>query len=256
MSIHRIFQVLNLEYRESSTIKRLFERLGEDFSISIVSLNWDIVAEKHLRSGIDYGIEVLPLDDSFVKPDGRLLLKLHGSSNWIYCDCCHRIYGGAEKSALLRKAFLEASDFMLFGGPEIDDEELGAICGGRKCDHCGNTMAGRVATFSYRKAFSINQFQTIWDRAHDVLSSANTWLFVGYSMPEADFEFRHLLKSAQLGRRDLSQWDCRVVVKSGGVAARRYSSFFGLKPDHIFCKGLKLWTQDHLETFCDERGAR
>jgi hypothetical protein len=122
MSIHRIFQILNLKYRHSGAIAGLLGKLQEHFDVSLVTLNWDIVAEKHINQdrGVEYGIEVLPLDGTFVKPEGVLLLKVHGSSNWIYCDCCRRIYGGAEKSALLRRTFLEVADFELFDGPERD----------------------------------------------------------------------------------------------------------------------------------------
>lgn len=258
MSIHRIFQLLDLEFTRSAAIEELLDKLGEHFDLSLVNLNWDIVAERHIRRGIHYGIEVARLDDTFVRDDGVTLLKLHGSSNWVYCDCCHRVYGGTEKSALHRRAFLEVSDFESFEGLvgiDMDkvEDELGDV-GLRRCGCCGNTMAGRVATFSYRKAFSINQFQTIWDRAHEVMSRANTWLFVGYSMPEADFEFRHLLKSAQLARREPSDWKCEVVLKGDAAAGCRYMRFFGMDPGGICQTGMKDWVRGCLDTFCRTRG--
>jgi hypothetical protein len=117
-------------------------------------------------------------------------------------------------------------------------------------------MGGRVATFSYRKAFSINQFQTIWDHAYKVLRNSDTWLFVGYSMPEADFEFRHLLKSAQLARKNLSGWSCKVVLKDDDVAERRYRSFFGIKLNQICQKGLTGWVNGCLDSFCREKGSK
>lgn len=254
MSIHRIFQLLDLEYRHSEAIEELFGKLDEHFDVSVVTLNWDIVAERHINRGVDYGIEVLPLADTFVRPQGVLLLKVHGSSNWIYCDCCRRVYGGAEKSALHKKAYLEVADFDLFDGPVSNASTEWGNGRERVCRHCGNLVAGRVATFSYRKAFSINQFQTIWDHAHEALSKADTWLFIGYSMPEADFEFRHLLKSAQLARNDVSRWTCEVVLKDDDSAAKRYMSFFGLKASQICQKGLAGWVEGCLDLLCREKG--
>jgi len=71
----------------------------------------------------------------------------------------------------------------------------------RTCIGCPGRIAARVATFSYRKRLRVPFFESIWDEAHNDLRLADRWLFVGYSLPEADIEIRHLLKTAQLARR-------------------------------------------------------
>lgn len=214
MSIHRILHLLDLNYNQSPAIPRLFSSLQRQFKVSVVTLNWDIVTEKNLRWAVDYGIPVSWLDAGAERSNGVLLLKLHGSSNWVYCDSCRRVYAGTDgKTALHKKIFLEASDFdsELFSINGVDLKRAVKVLENgddRACRDCGNRTAGRMATFSYRKAFSINQFQTIWDRAHAVLRDSDIWLFIGYSMSEADFEFRHVLKSAQLARKEHSS--CRA----------------------------------------------
>lgn len=116
----------------------------------------------------------------------------------------------------------------------------------RTCAWCANRLAGRLATFSYRKAFSINQFQTIWDRAYSALARADRWLFVGYSMPEADFEFKHLLKAAQLARPKSSDLSMHVVLKCDPPAARRYEGYFGNRLDSVSQVGLEEWVSSSL----------
>ena len=46
-----------------------------------------------------------------------------------------------------------------------------------------------------RKHLDVPFFQSIWDDARESLRSAERWLFIGYSMPEAAVGgIRHLLK--------------------------------------------------------------
>ena len=69
------------------------------------------------------------------------------------------------------------------------------------CSRCGAPLSARVATFSFSKALGYFQFQAVWDASLRTLREAKTWLFIGYSLPEADFQIRHLLKTAQMGRK-------------------------------------------------------
>jgi hypothetical protein len=258
MSIHRIFQLLNSKYEHSDKIDKLFNELNNYFNVSVVTLNWDIVAENHISQGVNYGIdiELLGNDEGLIKSNGILLLKVHGSSNWVYCDCCRKIFIGTGKTAVQYKAYLEVEDFSLFNS--IDDcisEKLQRERNSSKCSYCDNTLTGRVATFSYRKDLFISQFQAIWERAYNVLSHSDNWLFIGYSMPEADFEFRHLLKSAQLARKDLSKWECKVVLKNDITAVERYRKFFGISDNDVCQKGLSDWVDNKLTIFCHEKGA-
>jgi len=253
MSIHRVFQILDASVGRADRASQLLLRLHEMFDVSIITLNWDIVVELLLKANgrsVSYGITIGEFPDTFETIGGTPLLKVHGSSNWVYCDCCRRLYAGTRKSALYQRAFLEEKDFELFvGGRRLKGLGLGNH-DDRKCPHCGNVMAGRVATFSYRKAFSINQFQTIWDKSHEHLSNASIWLFVGYSMPQADFEFRHLLKSAQLACCPVGGWKCEAIVGTDRNAAERYRGFFGLQDDCVRQESLSWWVEHRLDDFC------
>jgi hypothetical protein len=202
-----------------------------------------VVAERHLDAlgvGYDYDIDVRALDDTALPAGPMRLHKMHGSSNWLYCDSCRQLYAPpAGKAALNLNAYLEPDDFRLLGrddaAAEVAARKIPSVCA-----RCDNPLAGRLATFSYRKAFSINQFQTIWDRAYSALARADRWLFIGYSMPEADFEFRHLLKAAQLARRPASALSITMVCKDKETAPR-FRAFFGDAMGDISEEGLEDW---------------
>ena len=160
--------------------------------------------------------------------------------------------GRIASTALNKKTFLEPDDFKLFNVKDEIADQIEDLADDRDCLHCGNKLAGRVATFSYRKAFSIAQFQTIWERAHAYLREADTWLIVGYSLPEADFEFLHLLKSAQLARKKYSQLPIEVVIKKSDETTKRYKRFFGLNEQQIKRGGIEKWTEKRLNEFVKE----
>lgn len=244
MSIHKTFDILNSRWGSNGPSMDLLSSLSENFDLSIVSLNWDIIVEQYLYEQLKIEFTyTVPVTDFFDRPlstTGIPLLKMHGSANWLYCDSCRSIYAGLfSKDGLLRGAYMEKSDFELFG---LEEENISTEQ--KRCLNCGAQMAGRVATFSYRKAFSIAQFHTIWENAYRVLSQSDQWLFIGYSMPAADFEFKHLLKSAQHAREDAGKWRGTVILKDDTDAANRYKRFFGLNDGAIIQVGMAAWVKD------------
>lgn len=258
MSIHRVFQILAVGGQKNELINKMLKTLNAKYDMSIVTLNWDLIVEKHLyEMGIDYyyPIETFKLlTKSMGEPwerEGIPIMKMHGSSNWIYCDSCRRIYSGkVAKSALTRKTFLEKDDFKLFGLTEDTLKNMfKRISRDRECPHCENTMGGRVATFSFRKAFSISQFQSLWERAYDALRKADIWLMAGYSLPQADFEFLHLLKSAQMARNDPDALSIEAIIQGNAKTVNRYRGFYGENNLRIEVGGLEKWIEDRMNDF-------
>ena len=81
-------------------------------------------------------------------------------------------------------------------------------------------------------------FEKSWLSAERLLRSANKWVFVGYSLPAADYEFKHLLKRVQLSRKEAPQF---VVITGGSEidcdnTYLNYQRFFGrdIKKDGNF----------------------
>jgi len=259
MSIHRVFQLLTAG-KKNKIIHKTLRELNDNYDLSIVTLNWDIVVEKHLyREDINFHYPIKTF--KFASKDfgapwkhkGVPIIKIHGSTNWVYCDSCRRFFTGKiASSALNKKTFLETMDFEIFNSDKKIVKSLGLYRKDRRCPYCKNTMAGRVATFSYRKGFSIAQFQSIWERAHAALREADQWLIIGYSMPEADFEFLHLLKSAELGRKSPRRLSIKVITKGNIETAQRYRGFFNIKRLQINEGGLEKWVEEDLGDFIDD----
>ena len=255
MSIHRALKLLDLPPTITTAHQRLFSVLTNTFPISIVTTNWDIMAERCLqRQGIlfFYARDQTDTEGLRVSPKGVAVMKLHGSGNWGYCDCCRRLLTAdidLGKVVVHYNWLLEHEDFELFdGGKEVARSLVPEY---RACFACGGRIAIRIATFSYRKHLDVPAFQTIWDEARACLAGAQRWLFVGYSMPEADIEIRHLLKTAQLARNDLERLSIEVVLKRDAAAADRYRRFFGRSNVTIHSSGLGDWIETHLSQYCN-----
>lgn len=255
LSIHRAFQILNSSYRNSPSIEQLFRTVSAQEDFSIVSVNWDIVAEKHLAEiglAYNYGpvVEFLP---PLMHQDAQVpVLKLHGSTNWTYCDSCRTLFAAPTqdgKDALHRLVFIEADDFKSLESDRRVSSAVTRLPDYRQCIHCNCDLTARVGTFSFRKDFAIQQFQTIWQRAHNELRESSAWLFVGYSMPESDFEFRHLLKSAQMAGRPIPNREIQVVLKGDAEAALRFRRFFGLRNQQVDQRGAAFWVQNCMNAW-------
>ena len=257
LSIHRTFQVLDRRFHHSPAIETLLKKLVKaDSRLAVICLNWDIVAEKHLAGlGLQYkyDIDVRDMDGDPIERGPVRLYKMHGSSNWLYCDSCRQLYAplDAGKGALHLNAYLEPHDFEALGFADAAGEVIRQTRNARRCPWCRSRLAARLATFSYRKAFSINQFQTIWDRAYSALARADRWLFIGYSMPEADFEFKHLLKAAQLARPKPSNLSIDSVLYDDEPAENRYKGYFGNGLARISQLGLEKWVDTELQDWLD-----
>jgi hypothetical protein len=261
MAIYRIFSVLDRKFSHSPVISALLDQSLEGADIrGFIVLNWDIVLEKHLtqRSStaqIDYCCDAMDWNrvghtDGPCSP-GIAVCKMHGSSNWAYCQNCTGLYFDLnEKLSLHRKVGLIKADFRLFDEGLTDrafDEALGISSKERACPRCKHMVSSHIATFSYRKSFQTHAYASIWHRAGDILGDSTHWVFIGYSLPKADFELKSLMKTAQLRYRHLSTQPPRridVVAKSD-MAREDYERFFGRDQFSFFNGGLEQYVRTH-----------
>jgi hypothetical protein len=252
MTIHRVFTMLDVEPHAALHIDTLIRQLTTDFQVSVVTTNWDIMAERCLaREGVSLFYSREPDSRNPTRfPVGLPVWKLHGSGNWGYCDVCRSLITGEIDLGKIAVRFgwlLEPEDFRLFRGGRKIVRDLGTTF--RECPSCGGRVATRVATFSYRKHLDVPFFQSIWDEARDSLRRADRWLFVGYSMPEADVEIRHLLKTAELAHSNPARPRIDVVLKSDKDAPTRYQRLFGRSITAISNAGLEQWVVNALPRY-------
>lgn len=256
MLIYRTFSILDQSFNFSPGIEALLKKFcnfnNRDLTCNFVLLNWDIVLEKHLAKlkeniKINYCAQCYDWNDPslYSKPDGVPICKMHGSANWVYCDNCKSMFFDlGEKLSLRLRAGLIKSDFRLFDEGFTDkkfDEAISIPPRIRECRFCKNIVSPHIETFSYRKSFRTPAYSSIWHDAENFLSDSSRWIFIGYSLPEADYEFKHLLKSAQLKKSHLSSIrnkSIEAVALNDEQVHRKFKKFFGYKLGRFYNDGL------------------
>lgn len=170
---------------------------------SVITLNWDILLDNAINDILietDYGLGLGDYDPfgvvdycCYISPlnqsDRRIrpglwtlgckgynvkLLKIHGSLNWLQCTGCQRMFTG-------------------FGEKIAISEAIGMEC--RHCrEHgCLSRLRSTLIMPTFLKDLSNFQIKLVWQNASIELMEARKVVFIGYSLPDADFEFRQLL---------------------------------------------------------------
>jgi hypothetical protein len=220
---------------------------------SIISLNWDILLDNAIHSAlqehdpvidgdydpfgvVDYCCYISSLDLGDMRIRSGLwslgcrgynvkLLKLHGSMNWLQCPNCQRL-------------------FVQYGLKEDILERVGNTC----CRHCHksgyeNPLMGSLVMPTFLKDLSNFQVKLVWQNAGVELMEARRLVFIGYSLPNADFEFRQLL--SRMIHRDAT---IDVVLRKGlsdddkrryEAEEYRYRQFFGDRHIAFHSHGVK-----------------
>lgn len=209
-------------------------------SSAFISMNWDTSLEEKIRdinrdAEVDYACDALPTH--FEKGGRRLIevgrqsqvvvpvVKIHGSTNWLYCDNCRQTF-----SVLPWRAFKVADQILTKEDWQRIDPKMKVSHHYLKCTRCAKVSLGaRLATFSFQKALAFPMFEKSWFSAEKLLQNGDVWVFVGYSLPAADFAFKYLLKRVQLARSRPPQ----IIVVTGGESQdiektrASYQRFFG-----------------------------
>lgn len=201
---------------------------------SILTLNWDTIPDyliqkigKPHKAAADYACYDYDVEgDKHHVPSLRLkskgsfnvkLLKLHGSLNWLVCTCCGRLFSTMKGWTRPPVAFLHS----------------------RKCRFCKAVdLENLIVTPTLVKEISHTQLKNVWHNALIDLQETERIVFVGYSFPLADFEFRYVLLKAVTGNPDVK---IRVVL---------------YPPDHL-CNDERMWernlTQERYGNFFGNR---
>ncbi len=253
----RMMYMLNERYIEAENNKgddwnkldTLFRELAVKRS-AFISINWDTVIERKLaeRRGFDnfdyrcgalaaeFGGKGNVIAERALAEDSQQMpiVKIHGSVNWLYCDNCRQLY------------WFPADDAIRVAMQLITPEETKKLkletpveCAKWRCLNCTAVpLTTRIATFSFLKALDFPMFERSWLSAENLLRYADKWVFIGYSLPAADYEFKHLLKRVQLSRNKPPEF---VVITGGSEidcdnTYLNYQRFFGrdIKKDENF----------------------
>ncbi len=152
---------------------------------AIISTNWDVLTETYLEKyKINYD---LSLNDEYFVQDGSYkpksqktirVIKIHGSINWFRCLNCGKIN------------IVSSNDC----GNHLFDDESPEIC--KSCGEIRDTeilFQSQIITPTMMKSLNGQLYANLWSSARDALQNADHVIFVGYSLPIADFDFRYML---------------------------------------------------------------
>ncbi|MGG2196433.1 SIR2 family protein [Paenibacillus validus] len=145
--------------------------LSETQGVDIISLNYDLLLDHAIYRKTQklphYGLNKK-------RPNtGYRLYKLHGSLNWAVCPFCQQIRTFSDKVA--HKLFETQ----------------------KRCQSCISTNLEPVLiTPTMLKDYNIPELPRVWNEAFQALSTATKLVFVGYSLPPADFAIIELIKRA------------------------------------------------------------
>ena len=169
--------------------KAFFNYLKSHKTISpptIITTNWDTLIESYCNNYFikyNYGF-LLPYTsdtlDSVTPNYDLLLLKIHGSANWLRCMNCGSISVFDRNNAA-------ASLF------EDNRTERCSVCGQERSSQ-GASMQPEIVTPTMIKSLSNQLYMNLWTNAAKELREATHIIFIGYSLPIADFEFRYMLQ--------------------------------------------------------------
>lgn len=206
------YSTINIQ--EKNVVKKFAERLlrqrcktpiSED-SFSIITMNWDAYLEKILFQACErhnssnkqqkvypdlcfydycYDIENQRTVSTHIKAKGFRnikLLKLHGSTNWLKCPNCNRIFVDYKHDIaideMLKKCYCPLC-YKVFKGDK-DSPQMHSI----------------LITPTFIKNLNNLHIKNIWHNAFIDLIESTKVVFIGYSFPDADFELRCLFKKA------------------------------------------------------------
>lgn len=241
-------------------VEKRLQTKAKDDPFSVITTNWDDLLERKLYDLCDkqnraqssrqqktlldlcfYNYDLCSSPDHIpstqVKAKGYRnikVLKMHGSLAWLECPRCKRIY----------------TDF----SNEIASEEFSEII----CPYCSNEqgktegspqLRNLIITPTFLKTLDNLNIKNIWQNAFIDISEATEIVFIGYSLPDADFEMRCLLKKAirqdaritvvlrqssnpetimrQYEEHGFTKEEAAVIINRIDLPSKRFTSFFG-----------------------------
>lgn len=159
--------------------------------VAFVSLNYDILADNALAEAyqhvdLDYGVEFANFAESgWTRPrEGRstLLLKIHGSLNWLYCPVCKGLWITPKTKGVIKLISRRSRQ-------------------AKRCEGCGGSYVPILIPPTFFKVMSNPYLVAVWEKAEQLIRSCRRIVFCGYSLPDADMHIKYLLKRGQMNRR-------------------------------------------------------
>ena len=220
--------IANFKKRKSKSYNGFIQYCVKN-NASILTTNWDTVLEILFRKEkIDFHTQI----EGDKIANNINMLKLHGSINWFKCNRCGNYH--VTQDAKIAKYLFD----------DTRQEEC-KICGA-KANEKQILLQPEIITPTMLKTLNNKIFREIWAEAASNLDNADKIIFIGYSLPLADFEVRYLLKKhirnntkieVVLAKNDCPIDDNDISSKPEG----RYKTLFPANEITFHYKGLKYY---------------
>ena len=241
--IYSIARILEITLRDSGKLHKQFVKnlFNLDKNIwdraSFINLNYDLLLDNALIDlyeskdlDLDYSIDfrnyvdhrqrnqdervefIQNLEEWFIPRRDRsvLLLKPHGSLNWLYCPNCNTVKTTKTEKGALR----------------VWTERV-------ICENDQSRQKTLIVPPTWEKAYDNPHLTRIAQRAHEVLKKAEKVFFVGYSLADADIKLKYLFKRALYDPEPNSRPTIMVILRNNQNNQRnaeikeRYNRFLG-----------------------------
>lgn len=209
--IKLIHYVVDAKASKSSRYYHLFWEAVEKYNnnVSVINLNYDTLLEQafdslfHKQRFIDYHLPFMNYEpihtlhkynywinpqepvsvDIDVEPHAYKILKLHGSLNWKYCNCCNQVL----LTPWDRKIDLNKGIFLGYTYPEMKQYEY-------FCPIDNTEFQTLILPPSNIKALSHPIISQLFAEASREIRKAKKIVFIGYSLSHTDIHIKALLK--------------------------------------------------------------
>lgn len=219
--------------------------------VSVISTNWDILLDNsihkaivndHHNAVVDYCCYISSRDESdeSIKPGleklgqggfNVKLLKLHGSLNWLQCPRCMRLYARfSRKDGVIDYEHRESCRHCDKNFPEEKKNHL---------------LTSNLIMPTYIKDLSNPQYKVIWQNAGIEIAEADKLVFIGYSLPNADFEMRQLLSRMTRKNAKIEIVDFCKNQKGKDLIEKHWAKFFGNRELSFNFDGAKSYIDNH-----------
>ena len=218
------------------------KNLRETSPVTIITSNYDVAIEKswgfekrnfeQVQSlGMDFGFDWIWPADGYPEdimrrpsPSKHRIFKLHGSTNWLRCGLCDRVYINPEV------------DIAIYSYERREDRMLARTC------HCGHErLEVQIVSPSFVRDMRTPNLMNVWQQSLESLRRAQDWVIIGYSFPDEDLNIRSLFTRALASRYVPPKIvpPHVTVVQSSSNDQARYEAFFPKKNFTYLTDGLE-----------------
>ena len=196
--------------QQSPIYRRFWEAIQRhNRNISVITLNYDTLLEQAFKplypetGYIDYCVQLMnyekhdalkefrfwvnPREPVLAEPQENpvpfKIIKLHGSLNWKYCNCCNQ----ALLTTWDRSIDLDSGNFVGYTQPEQKEYEY-------ICPVDGTEFQTLILPPSYVKTLNNPVITRLFSEASREIRAARRIVFIGYSLSDGDVHVKALFK--------------------------------------------------------------